>query len=319
LKNRLIIAALLLTALIVAGQLWFKEATSPASSDSKEQKIFVIKKGEGIRQIAERLKAEGLIRSPLAFYLVIRKGNLAKDIQAGDFKLSPSMSADEMALELTHGTIDIWITIPEGWRNGQIAMLLASELGIGEEEFLSLAREGYMFPDTYLAPKEASASAIVDILKRTFNQKVREDLKSEIDRSNLSLDKIVILASIVEREAKDDKDRPLIAGVLKNRLDIGMPLQADATLQYIKGYDERTGNWWTPVVSQDKEIDSRFNTYKYNGLPPAPISNPGLASIKAAANPSKTDYIYYLSEDNGTTHYAKTLQEHNANIRKYLR
>lgn len=300
------------------GWVWFQEATSPISPDSTQTKIFVIKKGESVRQIAERLNEENFIRSPVAFFLIVKQKNLARKIQAGDFRLSAAMSAGEIAEQLTHGTVDVWITIPEGWRNGQIAMELARTMNISESQFLTIALEGYMFPDTYLIPKEASAVAVVKIFTDTFDKKVRKGLSDEISRSELPLEKIVILASIVEREAKHGKDRPLIAGVLMNRFRLGMPLQADATLQYIKGYDETSGDWWPSVVAVDKALDSPYNTYENPGLPPGAISNPGLAALKAAANPAKTEYLYYLSQPDGTTYYAKTLEEHNENVRKYL-
>lgn len=307
-KTRLVVGILLILAGLVGGLIWFNEASSPASSDSTQTKIFVIRKGESVRQIAERLSKEELIRSPVAFFLLVKQKNLAKKIQAGDFRLSPAMSAGEIAEELTHGTLDVWVTIPEGWRNGQIAMELARKVNIPEAEFLALAREGYMFPDTYLVPKEASTTAIIAIFEKNFANKVKKAWAT---------DDVVTLASIVEREAKFDEDRPLVAGVLSNRLRSNMPLQADATLQYIKGHDETTGTWWPQVNPADKDIDSRYNTYKYPGLPPGPIANPGLASIAAVASPAETDYFYYISEPDGTMHYAKTLEEHNENIRKY--
>lgn len=310
LKTRVVVGILLILTGVVGGWVWFNEASSPISTDSTQAKIFVIRKGESVRQIAERLNEENLIRSPVAFFLIVKQKELAKKIQAGDFRLSQAMSAGEIAEELTHGTLDVWFTIPEGWRNGQIAMELARKVNIQEAEFLTLAREGYMFPDTYLIPKEASATAVIAIFEKNFAKKLDEAWAT---------DEVIILASIVEREAKFNKDRPLVAGVLSNRLQNNMPLQADATLQYIKGYDETTGTWWPQVNPADKEIDSRYNTYKYPGLPPGPISNPGLDSLKAAASPAETDYLYYLSEPDGTTHYARTLEEHNENIRKYLK
>ena len=142
---------------------------------------------------------------------------------------------------------------------------------------------------------------------------------------------LITLASLVEREAKHQQDRPIIAAVLQNRLDIGMALQVDATLQYAKAglacvtcatcdtCVTSSGDWWPSVTSTDKSINSHYNTYKYPGLPPGPIANPGLSSIEAVLSPNKVDYLYYVSEPDGTTHYANTLEEHNDNIRKFLR
>ena len=306
--------------LVIVGLfVWYKEATSPVNIQSQEQMIFAVKKGEGVRSISERLREDGLVRSPLAFFLTVRFYDIATKIQAGDFRLSPSMSAIEVAEGLTHGTIDSWLTIPEGWRNGEIAMRLSEDLGIPEIQFLALAEEGYMFPDTYLVPNEASSEAVLAIFKRNFNKKVKEDLAKEIANSPYSLHEIITLASIVEREARLTEDRPKVASVLLNRLKVGMPLQADATLQYVKGYDEQTGKWWPVALSADKEIVSPYNTYLNSGLPPNPIANPGLAAIKAVLNPANTNYIYYVSESDGVTHFAVTYEEHLANIERYLR
>jgi len=317
LKNRLTVATVI--ALLVVGGLliWYKESTSPVNQSSQAV-IFVVKKGEGVRSIAARLKEEGLIRSPLGFFIIVRLNDIAKGIQAGDFRLSPSMSAREVADGLTHGTIDSWITIPEGWRSGEVAMRISQELGIPEIEFLALAKEGYMFPDTYLIPKEASAEVVLAIFNRNFETKIKEELAAQIANSPYSLHQIITIASIVEREARFANDRPKVASVLLNRLEIGMPLQADATLQYIKGYDEATGKWWPQALSLDKELDSPYNTYLNTGLPPGPIANPGLAAIKAVLNPANTNYIYYVSEADGTTHFSETYDEHLLNIQKYL-
>ena len=305
--------------LVVGGLLvWYREATSPVNSQSEQQIIFVVKKGEGVRSLAERLREEGLVRSPLGFFLTVRLNDLGTQIQAGDFRLSPTMSALGVAEGLTHGTIDSWLTIPEGWRNGEIAMQLAQDLGVAEIEFLALAKEGCMLPDTYLVPREASAEAIVAIFNRNFDLKVREKLASEIANSPYTLHEIITLASIVEREARLEEDRPKVASVLLNRLEVGMPLQADATLQYIKGYDEATGKWWPPALSADKELNSPYNTYQNAGLPPGPIANPGLSAIRAVLNPASTNYVYYVSEADGITHFAETYDQHLVNIEKYL-
>lgn len=316
-KNRLLAGFIVILLLAGGLYVWYKEATSPVSK-SREQIIFVVKKGEGVRSIADRLKNEGLIRSPLGFFVAVRMARLATKIQAGDFRLSPSMSALEVAEGLTHGTIDSWVTLPEGWRNGEVAMRLFQDLGLPKVDFLTIAKEGYVFPDTYLVPKEASVESVIAIFNKNFTSKVTEDFASEINSSKYTLDQILTLASIVEREARFSEDRPKVASVLLNRLELGMPLQADATLQYIKGYDENTGKWWSPTLSSDKDLDSPYNTYKNVGLPPGPIANPGLSAIKAVLNPAETDYLYYVSEADGTTHFAQIYDEHLQNIQKYL-
>lgn len=300
--------SLLLTAAI--GGFWFNWATKAPSPQDSQPKIFVVKRGEKTDSIAKRLYKEGLVQSPSAFKLFLYKEGLIGKIQAGDFRLSPAMSALEIAKELTHGTLDYWVTIIEGWRAGEIIQ----ELNFTENTEKFVENEGYLFPDTYLIPKDASAEAIIKILKKNFDKKI-EPLLSDIQKSNLGLEEVIILASIVEREAKYEGDWPIVAGILIKRWRNGWPLQADATVQYAFG---KEGNWWPKVKKQDLKIDSLYNTYKYKGLPPTPICNPGLSAIKAVVYPKETDYWYYLSDKKGKMHYAKTLEEHNRNIQKFL-
>jgi len=292
----------------------------PVNERNPETKIFLINKGEPIRTVATNLKKEGLIRDPLAFFIMVKRQNVEKYIQAGDFRLSTAMSASAILTELQHGTIDVWITIPEGWRKEEIALELAKELAIPENEFIEHAQEGYMFPDTYLFPREASGSAVAEKMLSTFDQKVTEPLSNQISSSGFTLNEIITLASIVEREALYDEERPMIASVLINRLNAGQALEVDATIQYIVGYQADEKDWWKASITvEDKELDSLYNTYKYPGIPPDPIANPGLSSINAVLNPAESDYLYYLHDGDGVVHFATTFQEHQRNIETYLR
>jgi UPF0755 protein len=152
-----------------------------------------------------------------------------------------------------------------------------------------------------------------------FNKKVTPQMREDAKKTGLTFAQTITLASIVEREGKTDSDRPMIAGILLNRIKLGMPLQVDATLQYTLGYQPFAKTWWKKELSvDDKKINSPYNTYANVGLPPAPIANPGMASINAAMYPTSSDYLYYLHDKTGTAHYAKTIEEHNANIQKYL-
>lgn len=300
--------------------IWFIEGISPADRNNSEIRTFRIEKGESIRQISSRLAKDGLIRSPTAFFIWIKYSGIERNLQAGEYKLKKSMDAKQVAKELTHGKLDTWITLIEGWRIEEIAAKLSKEFDMPEVEFIKVAKEGYMFPDTYNITQEATAGAISDLFISNFNKKITSQMLSDLKSQNISLDEAVILASIVEREGSNDGDRPVIAGILLNRLKIGMPLQADATLQYALGYQSEERSWWKKqLTAKDKEVDSEYNTYKYNGLPPGPISNPGLSSLKAVIYPAKTDYMYYLHDPSGKIHYAQDLSGHNQNIQKYLR
>lgn len=299
--------------------LWWTQAVKPPNPSNNTPVILNIKRGESVRSIAERLQKQGLIRSAVAFFLLARFGGTANDIQAGDFRLTPAMDLYTVSNTLTHGTLDIWITIPEGWRNEEIALKLAQELAIPEAEFLKVAHEGYMFPDTYFIPKDATVGAMTTVFFDNFKKKVTEEIVAKAKKKDLSLEELIIIASLVERETKFFQDRPLVASVLLNRLKIGMKLDVDATVQYALGYQPHQKSWWKKNLTQeDLEIDSPYNTYKYPSLPPTPIANPGLAAIKAVVEAPETDYLYYLSDKTGKIHFAKTIEEHNENIKKYL-
>ncbi len=308
---------------LAAGIFWFYQNAKPVSSE-KSFEDFLITKGSSASQIGKKLEDAGLVKSALAFKIYLQFSGRASRIQAGEFRLTPSFTLFQLVDALTQGPVEIWVTIPEGLRREEVALRFAKGLDKDNSfvaEFLEASedREGTLFPDTYLFPKEASASAVVNKLVRTFDSKV-SDLS---DTSGLSLDKRIVLASIIEREAKTKSERPIIAGILINRLDIGMALQVDATLQYAVGSAKckQTSfdcSWWAPIVRADLEIGSPYNTYKFTGLPPAPIANPGLSSLEAAFSPEESDYLYYMHDASGGIHYAKTLAEHNENVRKYL-
>jgi UPF0755 protein len=316
---RLGVLFLLLFVFFGGGSLWWLDAISPVNPENTMPKVFVVKAGEGIRTIATRLKAEGLIRDPIGFFLQVKLNKLDGKIQAGDFRLNPAMDTKTIATELTHGSIDVWSTLLEGWRKEEMAIKITQDLGIPEQEFLKYAREGYLFPDTYLFPKDASAAGVVKIMTDNFEKRVTPETRAAIEAQNVTFEDGIVLASIVEREGKSDTDRPVIAGVLFNRLRGGQPLQVDATLQYALGYQTSEKSWWKKTLyDEDKEIDSPYNTYKNLGLPPAPIANPGLGAIKAVAYPATTEYYYYMHDASGVAHFAKTLEEHNKNVAQFL-
>ncbi len=292
-----------------------------------EEKTFVIRKGEDLSSIAKRLQKENLIRSALAFKILILKENLAGKIQAGSFSLNSSLTPKEISFLLTHGTQDIWLTFPEGWRKEEFSQRLKSNLeNFDSSQFFQLVEnhEGELFPDTYLIPKEASPSVIFNLFLKNFQKKFNEELIFLAEKSGLSQKQVLILASIVERETRQEEDRPIVAGILLKRWREDWPLQADATIQYemgsrrCQGKEGQKCDWWKPVTKKDLNIDSPYNTYKYKGLPPTPICNPGLSSIKAVIFPKDSDYWFYLSDSSGKIHYAKKREEHNNKIKKYL-
>lgn len=290
----------------------------PANAQDESQKIFVIDKGASIREIGNSLKKEGLIRDPVIFFIYIKLYGQDKNIQAGDYRLSSSMTLRKIVDGLNHGTLDRWVTISEGVRAEEIADLLAQNLLSFDESWRARLNEneGYLFPDTYLVPKDADIELVISILKGNFDKKIKEE---GLDRDEQGLNRAVIIASLIEREAKLEIDRPLVSSVINNRLRIGMKLDIDATIQYALGYQKDNKRWWKQsLTNEDKKFDSPYNTYLNAGLPPTSISNPGIRAIQAALKPAATDYLYYISDATGKNHYAKTLQEHRANIQKFL-
>ncbi len=307
--------------------LWFRQALTPIDPKTTTPQVFVIPKGQSIDKIGKRLHEAKLIRSAAVFKIYVTGKGLATKIQAGDFRLNPSMNLAQIAENLTTGTLDIWVTLLEGWRREEMAAKLVEEFAAKDATFdtagflqASDGLEGYLFPDTYLIPPTASGSAVASQLKNTFAKKV----SLTNNQSGLSTEQAIILASILEREVATKKDRPIIAGILTKRWQNKWPLQADATIQYLLGtrtcHNQLSQcNWWPQnITKQDLQINSPYNTYTQPGLPPTPISNPGLASIEAALQPQESEYWFYISDLQGNIHYAKTIEEHNQNIAKYL-
>ena len=296
----------------------YKSQTQAPSKEAKAVE-FVIVSGESVEKIASDLKEKGLIKNPFFFRMVLVKEGLTAKIQAGEFILSPNLTASGIARKLTAGFSDVQVTIPEGWRNEEIAQELSKNLTIEPSDFLTVAKEGEMFPDTYRFKSDTTAKDAADKMFTNFQAKFDQKLKNDAAGRNLSQEEVLILASIVEREAKFSADRPIIAGILEKRLKIGMALEVDATLQYALGYSKEEKTWWRKNLTQDDlNLDSAFNTRKNAGLPPTPICNPGLDAINAVVYPKQTDYLYYVSDKAGNMYYAQTLDEHIQNIQKYL-
>ncbi|HLD25315.1 MAG TPA: endolytic transglycosylase MltG [Patescibacteria group bacterium] len=316
-----VIVFLLVVIVSMGGALaWWFDSTRAVDPSDRAPVSFRVASGDGVRVIASHLTQENLIRSPTAFFVLVKLMGIERNLQAGEFRLNRAMDARVIARELTHGFEDIWVTTLEGWRNEEIANTLAKNLDLPESEFLRSARVGYMFPDTYLIPQDATAGAIIDIFAKAFDKKVTPEMRADIRASGMSVEDVITLASIVEREGRTDEDRPVIAGILLKRLKAGWPLQADATLQYALGYQAGDKTWWKKsLTEEDKKVRSPYNTYLNPGLPPGPISNPGLAAIRAVVYPKVTQYWYYLHDPAGGVHYGATLEDHNDNIAKYLR
>jgi UPF0755 protein len=314
--KKLLFLPLFIGLILTAFAVWFYINAQPVSS-KKDFSNLVITKGASASQIGNKLQSSGFIRSALAFKVYIQFTSQSGKLQSGQFRLSPSFSLFQNIDALFNGPIEIWVTIPEGLRREEVAAKFATALGkdstfINEFLIASKGKEGYLFPDTYLFPLDSQVPSIVKKMEDTFSAKT-SDLTPQ--GSSLTFAEAVTLASLLERETKTDAERPIVAGILVNRLDAGMPLQVDAAVQYAVGSSK---DWWPILSLNDLQIKSPHNTYKFAGLPPTPIANPGLLSLKAAFSPTVNQYWYYIHDTSGQIHYAKTLAEHNANIAKYL-
>lgn len=261
-----------------------------------------IQPGATVSEISQILVDEKLISSPLLFKLYVRQRNLETEFQRGTFLIVRGTSIRKI-VNLMTGIVpkgELQITIIEGWAIREISAELES-LGIKENQ-IAPKLEGYLFPDTYRIFKDATADDLVRKAQTNFEEKVGAISKEDL-----------ILASIVEREVRGEQDRGMVADLFQRRLKIGMALQADSTVNYVTGKN-------TPALSaEDKALETPYNTYKYRGLPPGPISNPGIEAINAVRNPIPNQYLYFLTDHQGGVHYARTLEEHNQNKAQFLR
>ncbi|OGM21305.1 hypothetical protein A2955_04610 [Candidatus Woesebacteria bacterium RIFCSPLOWO2_01_FULL_37_19] len=333
-KRSLILIVFLVIIILVAAAsvfFWWGENTRAVSNDSTTQD-FLILKGKSASQIGETLYRQKLIRSPLAFKIYVQLNGKANRIQSGEFRLSPNLSLYGVVEKLLSGPTELWVTIPEGLRREEVVERYVKELEMDAAKSISFRKEfleastnleGFLFPDTYLFPRDADAKKAVLRMKEIFDTKVKGEIEGAVKSSDRSLEDIVTMASIIERETKTNEERPIVAGILWKRLDTeGWLIQADATLQYANGTKLCVGkidcNWWPTFTAKDLEKDSPYNSYKYKELPPTPIANPGLASIKAAAKPTTSEFWFYIHDKEGTIHYATTIEEHNQNVAKFL-
>jgi len=313
-----------------AALLWnTSNLTLPMDPYGAEQ-AFVVVQGESIASISTRLQEAGLIRSPYAFRVYLIYTGLDTTIQSGTFRLSPAMTAREIAHALQDSTpTEVTFYILPGWRMEEIAAALpTSGLNVTPEAFLSSARsprsaaellpagasaEGFLFPDAYTLPRNITADQLISVMLQNFILHLTPDLRDGFARQGLDVYQAVTLASIVEREAVVEDEHPLIASVFLNRLAIGMRLDSDPTVQYALGYNAAQGTWWTnPLSWEDLQVDSPYNTRVYSGLPPAPICNPSLSALQAVAYPAQTPYYYFLARCDGSGRhaFAETYEQH---------
>ena len=319
-------------------------------SISLEEKLFSIEKGQGLFQIGENLEKQDLIKNGFLFDFYVISIRKQKNLQAGKYLFSPSMTIAEIGEKIISGDVyKIKITVPEGFTLKQIEERLNSNLtrnvlvNIKVNEFRdecdflkdapdSASLEGFLFPDTYYFYPRRDTEEIVKVFLDNFDKKLSAELREEIEKQNKTIFEIVTMASMIEKEVITIEDKKMVSGILWKRLKNKMPLQVDATIIYIRAEREykvlqseaRHGSYLaegktTKVSIEDLKIDSPYNTYKYKGLPIGPICNPGLDSILAAIYPKDSSYWYYLSTSAGETIFSKTLKEHRIAREEYLK
>jgi len=285
----------------------------PLEENSATQKIVNIPYGTNAKEIVDVLEKNEIIRkNNYTFRILTKLLKLEDQLKYGEYNLSPSMNMLQILDKLAKGKVITYkITIPEGHTCAQIAELLDKKEIAEKEAFLKLVKdsekssEGYLFPDTYEVPKKYGAEKMVKVMLSNFNQiAIENKFTDRAEEIGFSLDEIIILASIIEKEAKFSDEKNKVSTVFHNRLKKGMKLQSCATIQYILGTPKEK------LDENDLKIDSLYNTYLYKGLPPGPICNPGLDSIISALEPAEEDYLYFVLGENGRHIFSKTYQEH---------
>jgi peptidoglycan lytic transglycosylase G len=321
-----VVALLVLIAGFVVGSLFlnavYRDRTHPQTDTH-----VIIARGSTFTEIATQLADAGVIANPLTFRLLARLRHDETDVKAGEYRFAPHQTQADVLRSLLSGgaQVAVWITIPEGFTAKQIAQRL-HENGVGDTNAFANAflhdtidvggtrtesLEGFLFPSTYLIPTDASATQVEGLLTSQFFKELPRDAAQAASALHMTVPQVVAVASLIEREAKIDSERAIMAGVYYNRLRLRMPLEVDATIEYALPEHK------TALTYADLAMDSPYNTYQHTGLPPTPIANPGAPSLAAAFHPAKTDYLYYVYEGNGHHAFAKTLAEHNANVARY--
>lgn len=299
-----------------AGLLWFLYTFFIAAPIGFANGAYLtIERGASLKSIAQEFDQYGVVSNATLFEWITRALGDERHIPAGVYYFSRQDNAVWVAMRILGGdfeTAAVRITIPEGSTVDEIAKMLQSKItGFNRREFVLRAREGYMFPDTYFFRPGQSTEAILSVFENNFRVRLLK-VQEDVYNSGRTLDEVLTMASILEKEASKTADRKKIAGVLWHRIHIGMPLQVDAVFPYIMGKNT------FELTREDLKVDSPYNTYTNKGLPPGPINNPGINSIAAAANPEQSSYVFFLSDKEGNFHYSKTYEGHLANKRRYL-
>ena len=312
------------------------DLTEPADRFGLNETPFEVFLGEDVYSISERLENSGLISNAETFRIYLIYSGLDKSVQAGEYRLRSSDTGIQIARDLQDATpLVVPFQILSGWRLEEIAASLPSSgIEISPEEFLSAASnaaalllpsdfqqsgslEGYLFPGSYDVERTITSSDLLSRFTGRFSEELSPQIREGFSKQELSISQGVILASIVEKEGVIPAERPLIASVFLNRMNLGIKLESDPTVQYAVGFNEKDQSWWkNPLTYSDLEVDSPYNTYRYEGLPPGPICNPSLGSLMAVAFPEESTFLYFQASCDGSGYhnFSHTYEEHLNNI-----
>lgn len=328
--KKLVILFFILVVAAGAGAYALYQQAHESFQGYESERIIDIPAGSGPNAIGQNLVASGVVRDELTFRVALWLSGSARRLQAGEYRFDRPMSPLDVIGKIARGEVDLRpLTFREGLTIAEMAKVFeASGLG-SASSFVEAANdvsliggldpgarnlEGYLFPDTYALPRSAEAARVVRVMVDRFQQVLSGDLKAAAKARGLSIRELVTLASLVEKETAKPEERSLVSGVYANRMRIGMGLQCDPTVIYAL---QQAGKFDGNLRREDLAFDSPYNTYRYPGLPPGPIAAPGQGSIEAAAHPADVEYIYFVSRNDGSHEFARTLDEHNRNVRKY--
>ena len=325
----LLVLIALVGAAAVGGSV-YKRTRDPFKGYEAAEQFVTIEPGSATRTIGQRLIAAGVVRDELTFRAAVWRTGRARQLQAGEFRFDRPMTPVEVIEKIARGdVVQRRITFPEGLTAREMARVYEQH-GFGKAAaFLQAAEdpaairdldpdagdlEGYLFPETYTMPRDATAATLVASMVARFRQLFTPEMQRAAHTVGLTMRQAVTLASLVEKETAVAAERPLVAAVYLNRLKIGMGMQADPTVIYAL---QRAGRYDGNLRRDDLQFDSPYNTYRYSGLPPGPIAAPGLASLQAAVAPATVDYLYFVSKNDGSHVFARTLDEHNQNVHRF--
>jgi UPF0755 protein len=319
-----------MVAAAAAGFTLYTRISQPFKGYEAAEQFVTIEPGSSSRAIGRALVAAGVVRSDPTFRAALWRTGLSRSLKAGEYRFDRPMTPTEVVEKIGRGEIyERRVTFPEGLTYREMARIYEQQ-GLGDASaFLDAARdavpvhdvdpgardlEGYMFPETYSLRRDSSARTLVHLMVARFEQLFTTDMQQAAERLGLTVRQAVTLASLVEKETAVDAERPIVAAVYLNRLKIGMGLQCDPTVIYAL---QLAGRYNGNLRRDDLQFNSPYNTYRYAGLPPGPIANPGLESLKAVVAPAQVDYLYFVSRNDGSHVFARTLEAHNQNVRKF--